>query len=33
MKLLLIEDHLDIAENICEYVAGNGHQIEHVATG
>ena len=33
MKLLLIEDHLDIAENICEYVAGNGHQIDHVATG
>jgi DNA-binding response OmpR family regulator len=33
MKLLLIEDHLDIAENICEYVAGNGHQVEHVATG
>jgi DNA-binding response OmpR family regulator len=33
MKLLLIEDHLDIAENICEYVTGNGHQVEHVATG
>lgn len=33
MKLLLIEDHQDIAENICEYVAGNGHQIDHVLTG
>jgi DNA-binding response OmpR family regulator len=33
MKLLLIEDHLDIAEIICEYVTGNGHQVEHVATG
>jgi DNA-binding response OmpR family regulator len=33
MKLLLIEDHQDIAENICEYVAGNGHHIDHVLTG
>jgi DNA-binding response OmpR family regulator len=33
MKLLLIEDHQDIAENICEYLAGNGHQIDHVLTG
>jgi DNA-binding response OmpR family regulator len=33
MKLLLIEDHHDIAENICEYVTGNGHQIDHVLSG
>ena len=33
MRLLLVEDHLDIAENICEYVTGKGHQVEHVATG
>ncbi len=33
MRLLLIEDHHDIAENICEYVAGNGHQIDHVISG
>jgi DNA-binding response OmpR family regulator len=33
MKLLLIEDHQDIAENICEYVAGYGHHIDHVLTG
>lgn len=33
MRLLLIEDHQDIAENICEYVARNGHHIDHVLTG
>ncbi len=33
MKLLLIEDHQDIAENICEYVTGNGHHIDHVISG
>src|SRR3970040_684365 len=33
MKLLLIADHQDLAENSCEYVAGNGHHIDHVLTG
>ena len=33
MRLLLVEDHQDIAENVCEYLSSRGHQIEHTLTG
>lgn len=33
MRLLLVEDHHDIAENVCEYLSSRGHRIEHALTG
>ncbi|MET0986877.1 MAG: response regulator transcription factor [Steroidobacteraceae bacterium] len=33
MRLLLVEDHKDIAENIKEYFIARGAQIEHAADG
>src|SRR5262245_57086830 len=33
MRILLVEDHQDIAENICEFLATKGHQVSHVLTG
>jgi sigma-B regulation protein RsbU (phosphoserine phosphatase) len=33
MKLLLIEDHADIAANITEFFEGRGDAVEHVADG
>jgi DNA-binding response OmpR family regulator len=33
MRLLLVEDHHDIAENVCEYLSARGHRIEHAPDG
>jgi DNA-binding response OmpR family regulator len=33
MRLLLIEDHQDIADNVCEYFTERGHKVEHAASG
>jgi DNA-binding response OmpR family regulator len=33
MRLLLIEDHQDIADNVCEYFTERGHPIEHAVNG
>ena len=33
MRILLVEDHPDIAENVCEFLATKGHQVNHVLTG
>lgn len=33
MRVLLIEDHQDIAENVCEYLHEKGHRIDHALTG
>jgi DNA-binding response OmpR family regulator len=33
MRILLVEDHPDIAENVCEFLATKGHQVSHVLTG
>ena len=33
MRILLVEDHPDIAENVCEFLAAKGHQVNHVLTG
>lgn len=33
MRVLLVEDHHDIAENVCEYLSSRGHKIEHAPTG
>jgi len=33
MRVLLIEDHQDIADNVCEYLNGKGHRIEHALDG
>lgn len=33
MRVLLIEDHQDIADNVCEYLNEKGHRIEHALTG
>ena len=33
MQILLVEDHPDIAENVCEFLAAKGHQVNHVLTG
>lgn len=33
MRILLIEDHQDIAENVCEYLNQKGHKVEHALTG
>src|SRR5688572_688750 len=33
MRLLLIEDHQDIADNVCEYFTERGHSVEHTTTG
>lgn len=33
MRVLLIEDHQDIADNVCEYLHEKGHRIDHALTG
>jgi DNA-binding response OmpR family regulator len=33
MRVLLIEDHQDIADNLCEYLSEKGHRIDHCLTG
>ncbi len=33
LKILVIEDHQDLAENICEYLESNGHIIDHAGDG
>jgi len=33
MRILLIEDHQDIADNVCEYLAGKGHRVDHALSG
>jgi DNA-binding response OmpR family regulator len=33
MHLLLIEDHQDLADNVCEFFAGHGDQIDHENNG
>src|SRR5688572_927194 len=33
MRLLLIEDHQDIADNVCEYFTERGHSVEHATSG
>jgi len=33
MRVLLIEDHQDIADNVCEYLSAKGHRIDHALTG
>ena len=33
MRILLIEDHQDIADNVCEYLNEKGHKVEHALTG
>src|SRR5262245_28160344 len=33
MRILLVEDHPDIAENVCEFLAAKGHQVSHVLSG
>ncbi len=33
MRLLLIEDHQDIADNVCEYFTERGHTVEHASNG
>jgi DNA-binding response OmpR family regulator len=33
MRLLLIEDHQDIADNVCDYFTERGHSVEQAADG
>lgn len=32
-RILLVEDHLDIAEMVCEYFEGRGHELDHAGDG
>ena len=33
MRLLIIEDDAGIARNLCDYLEGNGHVVDHAADG
>ncbi|MES1195590.1 MAG: response regulator, partial [Steroidobacter sp.] len=33
MRILLVEDHQDIAENISDYFEAHGDHVEHVSNG